>query len=115
MLQLEHHPLARRESLHGTNDAAPQLAAGHVAFRAGTGPLIRNTVQDLFFLAVGGDRGGQVPITRRSLSQVIETQIGDDTVDPGIERALKPEAAYVHVSAEEGFLIDVLAVFLRTS
>ena len=43
---------------------------------------------------------------------MIETQIGHDAVDPGIERTLKPEAADVDVSAQKGFLVDVLAVFL---
>jgi hypothetical protein len=45
---------------------------------------------------------------------VIETQIGHDSVDPGIERALKPEAANVYVRAQEGFLVNVLGIFLRT-
>jgi hypothetical protein len=46
---------------------------------------------------------------------MVETQIRHDAVDPGVERALKPEAADVDVSAQEGFLVDVLAVFLRAS
>jgi hypothetical protein len=44
---------------------------------------------------------------------VIETQIGHYAVDPGIERTLKAEAADVDISAQEGLLINVLAVFLR--
>jgi hypothetical protein len=43
---------------------------------------------------------------------MVEAQIRHDAVDPGIERALEPEAADVDVSAQEGFLVDVLAVFL---
>jgi hypothetical protein len=44
---------------------------------------------------------------------MIETQIGHDAVDPGIERTLKPEAADVDVGAQEGLLVNILAVFLR--
>jgi hypothetical protein len=43
---------------------------------------------------------------------MVETQIGHDAVDPGVEGALKPETADVDVSPQEGFLVDVLAVFL---
>jgi hypothetical protein len=67
----------------------------------------------LFLLAVGGNHGRQIPISRRTLPQVIEAQVGYDAVDPGIERALKPEAADVYVGAEKSFLVDILAVFLR--
>jgi hypothetical protein len=46
---------------------------------------------------------------------MIETQIGDNAVDPGVERALKPEAANIYVSPEKSFLVNILAIFLRPS
>ena len=44
---------------------------------------------------------------------MVEAKIGDDAVDPGIERALEPEAPQVAISLKEGFLVDVLGVVFR--
>ena len=52
-------------------------------------------------------------IPYRSLPQVIEAQVGHDSVDPGIEGTLKAEAANVYISTQKGFLVDVLSIFLR--
>src|SRR5208282_466978 len=87
---------------------------GHVALRAGAGPLVGYPIEDLFLFALGRNRRSQVPVARRSLAQVIETEIGHDAVDPSVERALKAEAANIYVGAQEGFLVDVLGVFLRS-
>jgi hypothetical protein len=43
---------------------------------------------------------------------MVEAQIRHDAVDPGVERALKAEAADVDVSTQKSFLVDVLPVFL---
>src|SRR3984893_5870081 len=45
---------------------------------------------------------------------MIEAEIGDDPVDPGIERTFKTEAAQILVGLEEGLLINVLGVRLRS-
>ena len=45
---------------------------------------------------------------------MVETQIGNDAINPGIERALKAEAPNIYVGAQKGFLVDVLAIFLRS-
>ena len=47
------------------------------------------------------------------LAQVIQAEIGDDAIDPGVERALEAEARQIDVGAKKGFLIDVLTIFLR--
>src|SRR5271156_2347596 len=44
---------------------------------------------------------------------MVETEVGDDAVNPGIEGTLEPETAEVLVRLEEGFLIDVLRVGFR--
>ena len=45
---------------------------------------------------------------------MVEAKVGDDAVDPGIERALKTEAAQVLVGLQKGVLINVLCVGFRT-
>src|SRR6266702_7497334 len=43
---------------------------------------------------------------------MIETQVGHDPVNPGVERTFEPETADVFVGFEEGVLVDVLRVLL---
>src|SRR5579872_842853 len=50
---------------------------------------------------------------RLAFAQVVEAQIGNDPVNPGIERAFKTKVTDMPVSFEEGFLIDVLRVGFR--
>src|SRR5882762_9853645 len=45
---------------------------------------------------------------------MIEAEVGDDPVDPRVEGTFKTEAAQILVSLEEGLLIDVLGVRLRS-
>ena len=45
---------------------------------------------------------------------MIEAEIGDDAVDPGVEGTLKAETAQILVGLEEGLLINVLGVGLRS-
>ncbi len=47
-------------------------------------------------------------------AQMIEAEIGNDAVDPGIEGTLKTETAQILVGLEEGLLINVLSVRLRS-
>src|ERR1051325_10258647 len=44
---------------------------------------------------------------------MVQTQIGDDAINPGIERALKAEAPHALVSLKERLLINVLRLMLR--
>src|SRR5215471_12073617 len=50
---------------------------------------------------------------RLALAQVVEAEVGNDPVNPGIERTFKTEITNVTVGFEESFLIDVLSVCLR--
>src|SRR5258708_33237549 len=45
---------------------------------------------------------------------MIEAEVGDDPVDPGVEGTFKTEAAQILVRLEEGLLINVLGVRLRS-
>src|SRR5882672_10958186 len=44
---------------------------------------------------------------------MIKTQIGNDAVDPGIERTFETEAAHVPVGFEESLLVNILGLMLR--
>ena len=59
---------------------------------------------------VGRDRGVFFP--HLPFSQEIQTEIGDDAVDPGVERTLKAEVVNVPVRLEERFLVNILRVLL---
>ena len=45
---------------------------------------------------------------------MVEAEVGDDAVDPGVEGALEAEVAEVAISLEEGLLLDVLGILLGT-
>jgi len=44
-------------------------------------------------------------------AQVVQANIGNDAVQPGIEAALKPEPVQIFVDPHETFLVDVTGVF----
>ena len=42
---------------------------------------------------------------------MIEADVGDDAVRPGIKAALETEARQIFVNFQEGFLVDVAGIF----
>src|SRR4029077_18576728 len=46
-----------------------------------------------------------------SSAQVIEADVGNDAVRPGIKTALESETRQVFINFQEGFLIDIAGVF----
>ncbi len=44
---------------------------------------------------------------------MVQTEIGDDAIDPGIEGTLKAETRQIDVGAQKRFLINVLPIFRR--
>src|SRR5262249_56254667 len=55
----------------------------------------------------------QVATARVFFSKMVKAKIGYDPVDPGIERTFKAEAGQVDIGAQEGFLVNVLPIFMR--
>src|SRR5262249_40765740 len=55
-----------------------------------------------------------VLFARLAAAQMVETKVGDDAVDPGVERALEAEVPEMAIRLQERFLVDVLRVGLRT-
>src|SRR5207302_5737571 len=47
---------------------------------------------------------------RLSAAQVVQANVGDDAVEPGIKAALEAEAVEIAVNLEEGFLVNVPGV-----
>jgi hypothetical protein len=61
---------------------------------------------------IGSDRSVFFPDI--PFAQVIEAEIGDDPVNPGIERTLETETPQVFIGLEEGILMNVLGVRFRS-
>src|SRR5580704_2893868 len=115
VLELEHHSLARRKPAKGPNDALLEFPSRKASFRTGSRAVIGHAVEQIFRLAVWRHRRIQVPAARILLAQVIQTEVGDDAINPSVERTLEPEARKIDVSPEKRFLINVLPIFRRTS
>ena len=114
MLEFEHNPFARRKLTQGANDALPQFTASEAMLRAGAGSVIRHPVEHVLLLTFRRRRRTQISAPGMFLAQVIQTQIRNDAVNPGIERALESEAREIDVRTQKRFLVNVLPVFLRT-
>ena len=91
-----------------------QFAAGKASLRAGGRAVIGHAVQHIFLLAVRRHRRIQVPAARILLAQMIQTEVGHDAVDPGVERTLEAETRQIDVRPQKRFLINVLPIFRRT-
>src|SRR6267142_2505861 len=61
---------------------------------------------------IGGD--GSVFLSDISLAQMVEAEVGNDPVNPGVERTLETETPEVFVGLEEGILMNVLGVGFRS-
>src|SRR6266446_302421 len=83
-------------------------------FRVAAGAGIGQTIEGVSFLALGGNCNTDMPVAELTASQMIEAEIGDDAVNPGVERRLKTKAIEVLVGPEKCFLIDVLSILLGT-
>src|SRR5947209_6853613 len=113
VLQFEDHAFPGRESSQSTKDASAQFTANQAALGAGAWAVVGHAVKHFFFLAVRRNGGGHIQTARILLSQMIETEISYDAVDPGVERALEAKARQVYVCPEKHFLINVLTILPR--
>ena len=68
--------------------------------------------QAVFFAGVVG-RDRCIFFPDISFAQVVEAEVGDDPINPGIERTLKAEASEVFISLKKGVLMDILGIGLR--
>src|SRR5271168_2464745 len=112
MLQLEDHALARGQRRECRSNLPPQFPPHQIAFWIGSRAHIRELLQPAVFLARRVNRHRSVFLPDIPLPQMIETKIGYDPVDPGVEGTFETEAAEIFVGLEEGLLINVLSVRL---
>src|SRR6476469_8417438 len=106
MLQLEHHALARGQLVERPRNLTAQFAPHQVAFRIRSAAAVGNLCQNVedFAINILGDR--RVFFANLLLSNVVETNVRDNAVNPRIERTLEAEAPDVSIGLEERVLIN---------
>src|ERR1700692_16249 len=80
----------------------------------GSGASVRELLQAAIFFARGVDCDRRVFLAHVAFSQMIETEVGYDAVDPGVEGTFKAETSKILIGLEESLLIHVLRVRLRS-
>ena len=68
--------------------------------------------EQVHLIATGVQYGGGIFAAALAPAELVEAEVGDDPVQPGVEGALKPEVAEVAVRFEERLLVDVLRILL---
>jgi hypothetical protein len=87
----------------------PQFAAQQLLLRVANGSSVGNLVDQVF----------ELPLRRAVLCagaispQVVQTEVGNNAIDPGRDRALKAEATELFVDLYECFLMDILSNVVR--
>src|SRR5260370_20072442 len=110
MLHLKNNALARREALHRASNASFDLFAEEAALgvkRRAMLPLAFKKVGNAFFWMAGIQFRGLVFGAGLAAAQVVEANVGDDAVEPGVKATFKAETVQIPVNLEERFLIDV--------
>src|SRR5579863_806288 len=110
MLQFEHHALPGRKLFERSRNPRAQLPPHQIALRIRPRPPIGHLIKQIVLAAVGIFRHRRIFLAHVSLAQVIQTQVRDDPVNPGIKGTLKQEAADVLVRLQERILINILGV-----
>src|SRR6185312_17406539 len=65
-------------------------------------------------LAVGRRHGGLLFLAHLAFPDLVETQIRNYAVQPGVKAAIEAECMQIAVDAQERLLIHVAGIFLRT-
>src|SRR5215470_16030154 len=89
MLQLKNHALTRRKRAQSASYALAENALRKVTFRTCNRPVVRDLMRQIMFLTVSVENRGRIEEVKALLTQMIEAQIADDSVNPRIERALE--------------------------
>jgi hypothetical protein len=69
--------------------------------------------QHIEWLTFSIHRDRRIFLANLSPAQVIQTKVGHDAIDPGIERTFKAETAKVPVGLEKCLLINILGFGVR--
>src|SRR5215471_3530188 len=114
MLQFEYHALARRQPGERYSNFSSEFAAHQIAFGIGARACVRHLFEKVVLLArrIGCDRS--VLLANTLLAQMVEAEVSNDPVDPGVEGTLEAETAQILVGLQKGLLIDILGVGFRS-
>src|SRR5579883_762431 len=77
-------------------------------------PLVAYVLQQIKFFPAFIYDYGAVFAAGLAFTQMVQAEIGNDSVDPGIERTFKAKTPQVSISLQKGFLVDVLGILFRT-
>ena len=96
-------------------DARAQLTAHEIALRIRSGAAVGHLVEQAVFLARSIRAHRSIFLADLSFAEVIETKVGNDAVNPGVEGTLEAEAAHVLIGLQERVLENILRVVFRPS
>src|SRR5579885_228248 len=113
MLQLKDHALSWRQLLKRRLNALAQNLALQLAVGIGNRAVIAHIAEQVHFLARRVNHDGRIFAPRLAPPELVQTQVGHNPVDPGVERALKPEIPDIPEGLKKSLLMDVLRILLR--
>src|SRR5690349_18549160 len=112
MLELENQALAGAELAQRFLDSPCQLAPHQVALGVRLGSRILHSVEEVARALFCLD-DGRLFASYTAAAQVVEADVGDDTVKPRMKAALEAKAAQIAICLEKRFLVSIARVFLR--
>src|SRR5437660_12690331 len=112
MLQLENHTFSRSQFFQRTRNPAAKLTPHEVAFGICPAAPIRHLRQHVILLTFRIYYYGRVLFPYLLLANIVQAQICNNPVNPGVERTLETETSDIFVCLQESFLIDVLSFVL---
>src|SRR5213078_1711032 len=101
-------------AFHGAGDARLDFQSHHGALGIERRPVLAlafKKIGDAFFVVAGIELRRLIFGTGLPSAQVVQADIGDDAVEPGIEAAFEAKAVEIAVNLEEGFLINIAGIF----
>ena len=75
---------------------------------------MRNALYDYALFSIFGNLRAYRLVMISVFPDMVDAQVYNDSVYPGVKRAFKPESIEVAIGAEKGLLVDILGVFLGT-
>src|SRR5580704_17831436 len=113
VLHFENDALARRQPLHRTGEPFLDFLPDQVALGIGRWPLFLlalKEIGDALFIMRGMHLGSLIFGAGLAAAEMVEADVGDDAIKPGVKAAFETEAVQVAVDLQEGFLVDVTSV-----
>src|SRR5438445_2454513 len=113
MLHFKNNALARRQALHGGGETRFDFFSNEGPFRVQRGTLLTlalEEVRNALLVEARAQFRSLIFGTRLAASEVVQTNVGNDAVEPGVKAALEAESVEIAVNLEECFLVNVPGV-----